>query len=213
MDYTDPDQPADSSPWSSSPRASRTAFRAHSNSDLQSPPSEVPNMPLENPASPEVEHNGFGSGGFSNSEGTQAGRNRSYTNETEDDDKPLAAAVAASRAGAGAQAGYGAQAQYEQQEQGASQPQRQYSRARSSQQQQQRVSIPQYKLQAKITGLERTGRKDLILRFDVHVFQLNPSCQSMLISNPTRPTSPSSAQPNSEMCAAPTPSSSSSPNT
>jgi hypothetical protein len=28
---------------------------------------------------------------------------------------------------------------------------------------------PQYKLQAKITGLERTGRKDPILRFDVHV--------------------------------------------
>lgn len=27
----------------------------------------------------------------------------------------------------------------------------------------------QYKLQAKITGLERTGRKDPILRFDVHV--------------------------------------------
>ena len=29
--------------------------------------------------------------------------------------------------------------------------------------------VPQYKLQAKITALERTGRKDPILRFDVHV--------------------------------------------
>jgi len=28
---------------------------------------------------------------------------------------------------------------------------------------------PQYKLQAKITGLERTGKKDAILRFDVYV--------------------------------------------
>lgn len=28
---------------------------------------------------------------------------------------------------------------------------------------------PQFKLQAKITGLERTGKKDPILRFDVHV--------------------------------------------
>lgn len=28
---------------------------------------------------------------------------------------------------------------------------------------------PQYKLQAKITGLERTGKKDAIFRFDVHV--------------------------------------------
>ncbi|KAK1755832.1 putative vacuolar protein sorting-associated protein 17 [Echria macrotheca] len=34
--------------------------------------------------------------------------------------------------------------------------------------QQARRPQPQYKLQAKITGLERTGRKDPILRFDVH---------------------------------------------
>ena len=34
-------------------------------------------------------------------------------------------------------------------------------------QQQQRAA--QYKLQAKVTGLERTGRKDPILRFDVYV--------------------------------------------
>lgn len=32
-----------------------------------------------------------------------------------------------------------------------------------------RAQGPQYKLQAKITGLERIGRKDPILRFDVHV--------------------------------------------
>ena len=31
-----------------------------------------------------------------------------------------------------------------------------------------RQNVPQYKLTAKITGLERTGRKDPILRFDVH---------------------------------------------
>lgn len=37
------------------------------------------------------------------------------------------------------------------------------------QQQQQRQHAPQYKLQAKIAGLERTGKKDLILRFDVYV--------------------------------------------
>ncbi|KAH7030916.1 uncharacterized protein B0I36DRAFT_374043 [Microdochium trichocladiopsis] len=35
-------------------------------------------------------------------------------------------------------------------------------------QQPRRSNQPQYKLQAKITGLERTGRKDPILRFDVH---------------------------------------------
>ena len=32
-----------------------------------------------------------------------------------------------------------------------------------------RANAPQYRLQAKITGLERTGRKDPILRFDVYV--------------------------------------------
>lgn len=31
---------------------------------------------------------------------------------------------------------------------------------------------PQYRLQAKLTGLERTGRKDPILRFDVYVHSL-----------------------------------------
>lgn len=34
---------------------------------------------------------------------------------------------------------------------------------------QQRQHMPQYKLQAKITGLERSDKKDPILRFDVHV--------------------------------------------
>lgn len=32
---------------------------------------------------------------------------------------------------------------------------------------------PQYKLQAKITALERTGRKDPVLRFDVYVRRVN----------------------------------------
>ena len=34
---------------------------------------------------------------------------------------------------------------------------------------QQRQHVPQYKLQAKITGLERSGKKDPILKFDVYV--------------------------------------------
>ncbi|KAK6336140.1 Vacuolar protein sorting-associated protein 17 [Orbilia brochopaga] len=41
------------------------------------------------------------------------------------------------------------------------------SKQAGQQQQQQRPSV-QYKLRAKVTGLERTGRKDPILRFDVH---------------------------------------------
>ncbi|KAK0712240.1 hypothetical protein B0T21DRAFT_352480 [Apiosordaria backusii] len=41
------------------------------------------------------------------------------------------------------------------------------------QQQPRRPQAPHFKLQAKITGLERTGRKDPILRFDVHVRPLS----------------------------------------
>lgn len=33
----------------------------------------------------------------------------------------------------------------------------------------QQRQVPQYKLQAKVTALERTGRKDPVLRFDVYV--------------------------------------------
>lgn len=43
-------------------------------------------------------------------------------------------------------------------------------------------TYPQYKLQAKITGLERTGRKDPILRFDVHV---QPPSLSTFPGNPS----------------------------
>ncbi|KAI1450200.1 vacuolar protein sorting-associated protein Vps17 [Annulohypoxylon stygium] len=49
-----------------------------------------------------------------------------------------------------------------------SQAQGQPSSQSPREQQPQRPRGPQYKLQAKITGLERTGRKDPILRFDVH---------------------------------------------
>lgn len=49
----------------------------------------------------------------------------------------------------------------------------------------QRANLPQYKLQAKITGLERTGRNDPVLKFDVHVgVQLPLNCPVMLMGNP-----------------------------
>lgn len=74
------------------------------------------------------------------------------------------------------------QAQGEQQRPGSQQKQQRYQQQQGSQAdfsqeegRQERIPAsrrapgPQYKLQAKITGLERTGRKDPILRFDVHV--------------------------------------------
>ncbi|KAK6533695.1 Vacuolar protein sorting-associated protein 17 [Orbilia ellipsospora] len=47
-------------------------------------------------------------------------------------------------------------------------PQVRSSSKQAGQQQQQQRPTVQYKLRAKVTGLERTGRKDPILRFDVH---------------------------------------------
>ena len=52
-----------------------------------------------------------------------------------------------------------------QQQQKLAEPSRSHPQGRQAQE----TQGPQYKLQAKITGLERTGRKDPILRFDVHV--------------------------------------------
>lgn len=40
----------------------------------------------------------------------------------------------------------------------------------------QKQTLPQYRLHAKITGLERTGRKDPVLRFDVHVSSSDHLC-------------------------------------
>lgn len=50
----------------------------------------------------------------------------------------------------------------------------------------QRQNIPQYKLQAKVTSLERTGRKDPVLRFDVHVSLMHSltDCKTPLIFFP-----------------------------
>lgn len=79
----------------------------------------------------------------------------------------------------------------------------------------QRQNLPQYKLQAKITALERTGRKDPVLRFDVHV-----SHRVSLFINRTdsdtcvgRPISLNSAQLNLEMFVEHTPNSSNSQTT
>ena len=78
------------------------------------------------------------------------------------------------------------------------------NRYRGTNRSDQRAHLPQYKLQAKVTGLERTGRKDPVLRFDVHV-----SCVSSIYiaaaDKRPRPTFLNFAPPNSEMFGALTP--------
>ncbi|OAX84084.1 hypothetical protein ACJ72_01542 [Emergomyces africanus] len=143
MDYSslpnDPEHPVDSSPWgSTSPRA-----------DRMFPASDVPSSPLHSQRSP-------------------YGADR----EQQQDDEESAAQDLSERL-QGSQIEEQAHGEYHS-----------HLRANSEQQPQQRAhvsaryqtgarnkarpSAPQYKLQAKITGLERTGKKDPILRFDVH---------------------------------------------
>lgn len=162
MDYStlsnDPEHPGGPSPWASSPQHNRTSFS-------QPPTSDIPSSPLPPQASPygQDSENDQGFMGNHGSHGTSetAVENGQYTQQprqqSNTSDRPHSA--------------QGQQQQLPpqgQQEQHRHEPQRYHHGARQQRQHQQ-----QYKLQAKVTGLERTGRKDPILRFDVYVCQTN----------------------------------------
>lgn len=87
------------------------------------------------------------------------------------------------------------------------------STARASQEQAQaqvrKPTGPVYKLQAKITGLERAARKDPILRFDVHASWETPIPDLGPYADHDRPTFQSFERPSSAMSGVCTPSSSS----
>ena len=178
MDYSqlpnDPDHPAGSSPWNSSPQ--------HSNR-----PSYVPSAIGSEPSSPITTHTSYqgtrsrpGQGGESY-DGTLVPENGAYA-RTEDSEQSQAATENGSSPDlstrlqsppltegdfAGQQRQYLQQQQ--QQRQHSYQQQQRPNRYQGGNRAVQRQNAPQYKLQAKITGLERTGRKDSILRFDVYV--------------------------------------------
>jgi hypothetical protein len=149
MDYSslsqDPDHPAGGSPWGSpSPRKDRA-----SSSDAPSPP--LPPQ-LQSPYGPDD-----GIQGRIESSSPTPGRDESNEPGSPDLSNRLQ----------GAQLNDPDRTQ----QQGAQHhkpqtPARYQTGARQNSKQQ---SAPQYRLQAKITGLERTGKKDPILRFDVHV--------------------------------------------
>ncbi|RAL14427.1 retromer subunit VPS17 [Aspergillus homomorphus CBS 101889] len=150
MDYSaishDPDHPAGTSPWAS-PRPTQPTFSA--TSDIPSsplPPQEQSPYGADREPQPAdgsgAREDGFGSPNLSGQlQNTHLGPN------------------------AGEQPPYGAQQQ---------QPQTQHPRSQiparyqTGPRQNARPAAPAYRIQAKITGLERTGKKDPILRFDVH---------------------------------------------
>jgi hypothetical protein len=170
MDYSasinDADNPAGASPWGSSPVASPQQPRTNTfpPRDVISPTPYSPN-PAGNASYSQEDMSG--EGGFNGANnGAEAsnydnGRRPDTAESTQSDVEP--------------QQDFGQHHQHQQQAPAQQQypagqhrpePQRYHHTAAR---QGQHAQNPHYKLQAKITGLERTGRKDPILRFDVHV--------------------------------------------
>lgn len=149
------------SAWGSSPVASPQHARSSSYGTNDVPPSPTPYTPTRNTSYSQDET--IGGGSLYSRPESSAGES---VTESEGQRPDTAESVAIDP--------QSALAGHQQQQQAAQHPQRYHQTARGQQQQsqqhqQQPQQSSQYKLQAKITGLERTGRKDPILRFDVHV--------------------------------------------
>ena len=148
MDYSahDSDLPGGGDPWASSPQHNRQSFG-------QPPTSDIPSSPLPPQAS-----SPYGQGseqyGYMGDQDAQNRPNTASSNGDDSQHSPVAAQDAP-------QSQQPQQAQQQAPTQG-QQPQR-YHGTRPQRQQQ------HYKLQAKVTGLERNGKKDPVLRFDVYV--------------------------------------------
>ena len=169
MDYStlphDPEHPAGSSPWASSPQHNRTSFS-------QSQSSEVPPSPLPPAHSPYSGRHTREQGSLDSGDGSAA--EDTIVESTSANGTTLASENTFPPAG---DAQHVEQQQYTEPQQSPHQQQYQdppegprpepqrYRHPKPSV----RQVIPHGKLQAKITGLERTGRKDTILRFDVYV--------------------------------------------
>jgi hypothetical protein len=150
MDYSthDSDLPGGGDPWASSPQHNRQSFG-------QPPTSDIPSSPLPAQASPYRQ--GSEQYGYM---GDQDAQNRPNTASSNGDHAQPSQSVGHD-APQPQQPQQQPQAQQQAPTQG-QQPQR-YHGTRPQRQQQ------HYKLQAKVTGLERNGKKDPILRFDVYV--------------------------------------------
>ncbi|KAF6829411.1 PX domain-containing protein [Colletotrichum plurivorum] len=166
MDYSasiNDDNPGGASPWGnspgSSPRPNQTSFGSLGG-DLGGDP---PGSPFRYTPSPgnglSQEHEGFGGDSYRRPDTASTAESATDVN-TQDSET-----IVASEARTSAESQQGPDTPQKSQEQGgqtgAGGQARQQEQNRKPQQ-------PQFRLQAKITGLERTGKKDPILRFDVH---------------------------------------------
>ncbi|MCJ1362070.1 Vacuolar protein sorting-associated protein 17 [Acarospora aff. strigata] len=172
MDYStlpnDPDHPAGISPWSSSPQPNnRPSFQSRTSTDVPPSPlaAQSPYRPEPGLDSPQGYSNDQIGGRVRYGRPDSSGEG-SVPEENGGSSPDLSARLQSPQLG---EPGFIDQHQHQQQHQYAPQqradgPQRYHTGVRAGQ----RQNVPQYKLQAKITSLERTGRKDPILRFDVH---------------------------------------------
>ncbi|KAK4142370.1 uncharacterized protein C8A04DRAFT_29999 [Dichotomopilus funicola] len=181
MDYSssihDPEQPAETSPWgnspSSSPRQTQTVFGSIT--------ADAPGSPFRYPSSNTglSDDGGFGGSDVEYRRPDTASSTVSQPTEPQSEALAPAEPIPEQQGFVGGQGPQSpqpqgqtqAQAQTQmqtQQQQGHGQPTQEQQQQQRQQQQPRKPPPPQFKLQAKITGLERTGRKDPILRFDVH---------------------------------------------
>lgn len=170
MDYSasiqDADHPSGGSPWGSSPASSPQAHRATFGAVAAEPPASP------TPFDTHIPSNGFGAshhgGGFDSSEhsferpGTAESDTPTQTTET----TPGQGDVTAGQQQPGP---FGDENISPSQAHESSRMSGDNAYVGQAEHQVRRPTQPTYKLQAKITGLERAARKDPILRFDVHV--------------------------------------------
>lgn len=176
MDYSasinDADHPAGASPWGSSPGSSPQHHRTTFSGANAEPPLSPPRFGSQN-SNNGLTHD-YDEGGFGASDGEYRRPDTASTvsgTETHVDES-ASEATRGIPSGSDQQQPFGAGERNENvppsQSQGASRVSGETLKPGQEPPQSRKPAQPLFKLQAKITGLERTGRKDPILRFDVH---------------------------------------------
>ena len=164
MDYSsypsDPENPAGPSPWQSSPQPTRKS--TFNGSDAASEP----------PSPTAQQRHVAGSQRYSADSDDQGQRSMGASSqslepsvEAQGHAQPQSVSNSQERGTTQQQS-----RQPQQQQHRPNQP----SRYHGAVQQRQRQNAPQYRLTAKVTGLERSGRKDPVIKFDVHVRRAFP---------------------------------------
>ena len=169
MDYSslpnDPDHPIGSSPWQSSPQPTSKAFSA-------SEPSSAPSSPLAKHSRPKTDSAPAGDQEHSD-ENNRVSRSIDEERQISSEESIAQPTTNGDAKTIPENAEQPPQAQQQQRQQSRQSQQQQRTAPNryhgGAARQPQRQNLPQYKLQAKITSLERTGRKDPVLKFDVHV--------------------------------------------